>query len=549
VTVIDGLAAMGRLLRSVIEDGYRTQLRVAPRSYSVHYWLLKHVPPLRAVTKLALTRVGARSLSRAIAEHSPDVVVSTYPLITVVLGHLRRRRMLAVPAVATITDMTGLFFWAQRGIDMHLVMYEASVRDVERIAGPGSVQIVRPLIAAEFLEPRDPAAARAALGLPRGGHVVVVSGGGWGVGDIAGAVQELTQIPDTTIVCITGRNVDVRERIAERFAGTDRVRVLGFTDQMSELLAAADVLVHSTGGVTCLEAMARGCPVVSYGLPVGHAKLNTARMAKHELLALASSTEELVEHVERSQRGDAAHRPPAASTNRPDAAQAVLAAPKRVRPIARWRLRTVRIATSVLLALSVGTWLLSTDEIDALAAVIVGHQVRTVATHGLDAVAVIVRSPTGEVAAAAAQLHQAGVSASFANTVVPSPAILARLHSLGDDAMPAIKRSSLFGWIHTPAQLRREARELHLHHHFFYLAAANATLGQILLAHVDGAAAVAGSVQLDSHSPRFSRALRPGDVVVITLDGPAGSSRMLDRVVSALHSSGLSGLAFSTLAS
>jgi len=34
--------------------------------------------------------------------------------------------------------------------------------------------------------------------------------------------------------------------------------------------------------------MVRGCPVVSYGLPVGHAKLNTRRMAEHELLAFAT---------------------------------------------------------------------------------------------------------------------------------------------------------------------------------------------------------------------------------------------------------------------
>jgi hypothetical protein len=237
-----------------------------------------------------------------------------------------------------------------------------------------------------------------------------------------------------------------------------------------------------------------------------------------------------------------------AALARPDAARAVLDASHRVRPIARWRLRAVRVFTSMLLALSVGTWLLSTDEIDALAAVVVGHPVHTVATHGLDAVAVIVRSPVGEIPAAAATLHRAGVSASFASTVAPDRATLVRLAALGDSAMPAIKRSSLFGWIHTPAELRRDARKLHLEHRFFYLAAPNATLGQILLARVDGAVAVDGSVQLSSRAPRPLRALRPGDVVVVTLAGSAGSSLMLERIVSLLRSDGLSGLSFSTLA-
>ena len=135
---------------------------------------------------------------------------------------------------------------------------------------------MRPLIAAEFLEPRDRGAARAALGLPARGHVVVVSGGGWGVGDLEGAVDRAAATPR--------HDGDLRRRAQRGRARApgralrgdrDRVRVLGFTDRMPDLLAAADVLVHSTGGVTCLEAMARGCPVVSYGLPVGHAKLNT----------------------------------------------------------------------------------------------------------------------------------------------------------------------------------------------------------------------------------------------------------------------------------
>ena len=547
VTLIDGLAAMGPLLRSIVSDGYKRQLRVAPRSYSLYYWLLKHAPPVRGLTKLMLTRLGAKPLRRAIAEHHPDVVVSTYPAITVVLGYMRRRHLLDVPAVATITDMTGLFFWAQRGIDTHLVMYEASVRDVERIAGRGSAQVVRPLIAAEFLAPRDPGAARAALDLPRNGRVVVVSGGGWGVGDLAGAVEELERIPEATIVCVTGRNEPVRARLAERFAGSDRVRVLGFTDRMADLLAAADVLVHSTGGVTCLEAMARGCPVVSYGLPVGHAKLNTRRMAEAELLALASTTKELVAHVERSGCGGRAcgELAPGASLQ-PNAAEAVLRAPTRVRPIARWRLRTARIATSIVLAVGAGAWVLSTDELNALAAVLVSHgPVKTINTHGIDAVAVIVRTEPRDVAAVARTLKRDGIGASFASNLVPSSATIRRLHYLGDDVMPSIRRRpGLFGWIHTTSELRHAATRFHLHRHFYYLTPANPSFGALLLAHAAGAVPVDGAVQLGSRAPGLSRPLRPGDVVVLTLDGSAGATREIDRVVSALRESRLSGLPF-----
>src|SRR4029077_350916 len=133
-----------------------------------------------------------------------------------------------------------------------------------------------------------------------------------------------TAIPDATVICLAGRNAAEQQRLGRRYAAIDRVRVLGFTDQMPDLLAAADVLVHSTGGVTCLEAMARGCPVVSYGLPVGHAKLNTKRMAEHEFVLLADTAQELVRHVEWGCAARVLRPAAAAAAGAVDAASAVL---------------------------------------------------------------------------------------------------------------------------------------------------------------------------------------------------------------------------------
>ncbi|HEX4034029.1 MAG TPA: glycosyltransferase [Solirubrobacteraceae bacterium] len=547
VTIIDGLAAMGERLRSVVEDGYRTQLRVSPRSYSVYYWMLEHLAPMRFLTRLVLCRLGAAPLRRAIVAHDPDVVVSTYPAITVVLSNLRRRHQLGIPTVATITDMTGLFFWAQRGIDTHLVMYDQSVRDVERIAGAGSAQVVRPLIAAEFLEPRERESARAALDLPASGRVIVVSGGGWGVGDLEGAVEGLVGIRDSTVVCLTGRNESEYARLMERFASAPSVRVLGFTDRMPELLAAADVLVHSTGGVTCLEAMASGCPVVAYGLPVGHAKLNTRKMAEHEYVLLAEDAAELVERVE---RGCAASSPvPAISRGVVlDAASAVLSAPRRVTQIARWRVRAASIGVAAVLSLGAGTWVMSTDEVAAFASVIGIHPVKTVKTT-YSAVGVIVYAPNAAPPALAHRLHRDGLSGSIALSIAPAAGTERRLHSEGDIVMPTIGHSGLLGWIKTPAQLRHEAHALHLRHHFFYLEPQAPSLGDLLLARTAGGIPVRGSMTLGAGASIPAKSLHAGDVVVLTLRSRHPKLAMIDRLARVLHSDGLLGLPLSSLLS
>lgn len=574
VTVIDGLAAMGPLLQPVVEDGYRVQLRFFPWTYSVVYSLLERVAPVRLLARRLLCLFGSRPLARRIAEHEPDVIVSTYPAVTVVLARLRRTGIVDCPTVATITDLTGLFFWAQPGIDTHLVMYGESVPSVERIAGRGSARLVRPLISAEFLQPRSQIQARRALGLPEEGRMLVVSGGGWGVGDIEGAVRELAQIPDvSSIVCLAGRNEQLRERLLDDFAREPRVHVYGFTERMPEILASADALVHSTGGVTCLEAKAMGTPVVSYGLPVGHARLNTRAMAELGLLRLANDTRELRAHVEasfaeRHALGVASQHPHEGllaiagqnalagtvlaevvehdelSSTEPDpaAVELVLDAPHRVSPIPLWRLRLAAFVTQFVLVLGIGTWLMSTDEVTSVAGAILHvHPLKRVSTTNPD-VGLIVRAPAEDVPLLANKLASAGIHVSFADGGAHSPVTIATLRALGDQLLPEMPRSgSPLRWVRTRGALSSQAHALGLHHRFYFLQPAGGlTVGQLVLARTANATPVAGEFWLNGDDPLAHRHVRAGDVLIVSVGGVRSSLGGLERIVSSLRSRGLS---------
>jgi UDP-N-acetylglucosamine:LPS N-acetylglucosamine transferase len=580
VTVIDGLAAMGPLLQPVVEDGYRVQLRFFPWTYTVVYWLLESVGPIRVLARKLLCLFGSRPLARRIAEHEPDVVVSTYPAVTVVLARLRRTRRVHCPTVATITDLTGLFFWAQPGIDTHLVMYGESLDSVERIAGEGSAHLVRPLISSEFLDERSQANSRRALDLPVDGRLVVVSGGGWGVGDVQGAVHEIASLPDVSaIVCLAGRNEQLHKRLSDDFSGVPRVHVYGFTDRMPEILAAADTLVHSTGGVTCLEAKATGTPVVSYGLPVGHARLNTRAMADLGLLRLANNTSELREHVQASfaehhnlsgrvphpreglvavagentlsapELADPPH-PQLAGVGGlqqgprldPAAVDLVLDAPRRVSPIPLWRLRMVAFVTQLALLLALSAWLMSTDEVTAFAGLFLGvHPLKRVETTKPE-VGLVVRAPAGEVMLVARGLAGSGIHASFADNGADASLTIAGLRALGDELVPEMPHSgSFFRWVRTRGTLRSQARALGLHHRFYFLQPPNGlTVGQLVLARSTGAIPVAGALRLTATGPLPQRPMRAGDVLVVSVDGSLSSLRGVERIVSWLRSGGLS---------
>ena len=257
------------------------------------FWLCNDVGPTRRLMNWGLGVLARRRTIERIEAFRPDVVVATYPGATLVLGELRASGRLRVPAVSAITDLAALRSWTHPAIDVHLITHPESTAEVRELAPASAIRAVSGFTSPGFDRLLDSPRAREAFGLAPEGPVIVVSGGGWAVGDLEGAVAEAIAVPAANAVCLTGRNEDVRAAVETAFAGEPRVTVLGFTDRIAELFAAADVLVHSTAGLTVLEALISGCRVISYGWGHGHVRVNNRAFVRFGLAEVASDRAEL----------------------------------------------------------------------------------------------------------------------------------------------------------------------------------------------------------------------------------------------------------------
>lgn len=282
VDFLDAAPWAGRLIKRV----YELQLASAPWAYEATYRIWFAGPVLCAPLACLLTLVFGRRLRQWAAELGASTVVSTYPLASVVLGRLRRRRYrrLAVPAVTFVTDFAVHPLWVHRGIDLNLCVHPDSAAQAARTTGrparsPG------PLVTQRFrskLPGRGE--AREQLGLPAGARVALVVAGSWGVGEVEQTFDALLATGTYLPVVVCGTNEELRRRLAARGQGV----VLGWTDAMPALMAAADVLVQNAGGLTCMEAFAVGLPVVSYRPIPGHGRQNAIDMERAGVAAFAT---------------------------------------------------------------------------------------------------------------------------------------------------------------------------------------------------------------------------------------------------------------------
>jgi processive 1,2-diacylglycerol beta-glucosyltransferase len=292
VEIADFLAMVRPSVRGVIMGGSQFHSGWGARAFDLEFRLITEVRPTIWLATTLLMGLGGRGTAAAVDAADPDVVVSTYPAATEVLGRLRQRGRVPVPVVSAITDLAALRYWAHPAVDLHLITHPESAEEVRSIAPASAIECVRGLTGPAFYAPLDPAEGRRALGLRPEGPIVLVSGGGWAVGDLAGAA-EVALAEGSAVVCLCGRNERVLTALRSRFEGREGLEILGFSDRMAELLAASDVLVHSTAGLTVLEAIMRGCRVISFGWGHGHIAVNNAAYERFGLARVATTPEEL----------------------------------------------------------------------------------------------------------------------------------------------------------------------------------------------------------------------------------------------------------------
>jgi len=115
-----------------------------------------------------------------------------------------------------------------------------------------------------FSEPKDRAACLAKHGLAGNRPVILQMAGGFGVGPIEKLHNAILAVEEPLeVVVVAGRNEEARQQV-ERLPLPPRHRrtVLGFTDQIDELMAVADLVVSKPGGLTTSEVLARGTVLV-----------------------------------------------------------------------------------------------------------------------------------------------------------------------------------------------------------------------------------------------------------------------------------------------
>ena len=344
VVIENALRRVGRWAEWFIVSTYTAQLHHAPWSYDALYRAIVRFGPFARFCKWLTGFLGARKIAKVIAAGDADVVLTTYHLASAMLARLRRKGRLPIPAAALITDIAPHPMWINPGLDAHIVLHPSAVAAVEK-AAKGPVVVAAPPVQPKFRTPSS--ANRRALGLRAGDHVALIVGGDWGVGSLERAAHACAEAGWRSLV-VCGRNEHLRKRLEK--ASPESAVVFGFVDDMPALMDAADVVVLSGPGATCLESFARRRSIVFYEPIAGHGIDNARYLEQCGIARFPRTEHEFVDELRaRRDHGPSLEVARAARLfDAPSVADIVL----RLAPPAPSRRRTVRKAAVLVVGLA-----------------------------------------------------------------------------------------------------------------------------------------------------------------------------------------------------
>jgi len=280
---------------------YLKLLATFPQAYGTMYgW--GNDSSLALFGRRQVSRYLAKKMQRYILNYNPTAIVCTHATPAGLIAYLRRNSGLQVPTFAVVTDFVVHRLWVYPEINRYYVADETlrQFLDQQGIASERSRAFGIP-VDASFSTNVSRNTILQRLNLPTDGKNILIMGGGAGILPMANILTACDRLnAPVCFIAVTGKNHKLYNELsalAKRLSHP--VRVLGFVNNVHELMSCADILLSKPGGMTSAEALACGLPMIIFKPIPGQEEANTRFLVERNYAIRADTVEIVKEYLQR----------------------------------------------------------------------------------------------------------------------------------------------------------------------------------------------------------------------------------------------------------
>lgn len=229
-------------------------------------------------------RILASRLKNAVLAANPDLIVATQMYPNALLSRYVQNGVITQPIVGVLTDYGAHGLWARNSTELFCVSHENVARTLrDKGINGDQISVTGIPLMPGFTAPPSQFEARQSLGLDAT-PTVLVTGGQCGIG-LYESVKRMVEDPSLgyRVLITAGRAPADPALLALEQQAPRRLKVLPWSDNMVNLLRAADVVVGKPGGLTVSESLASGRPFIATCCLGGQEQHNVDYLQTHQV--------------------------------------------------------------------------------------------------------------------------------------------------------------------------------------------------------------------------------------------------------------------------
>lgn len=276
--LLDSFSHTNPILSKMTLHAYLAALKVAPEIWEMMYDNPEFKERTTKIREL-LNRGNSKKLQSLLDDFAPDVVVCTQGFACGVMASWKRAFNRATPRlVGVLTDFVAHRYWADPAVDLYVAPNE-EIRQtlVSQGVEVDRVQVTGIPISDRYRTAVDRTATLRALKLKADLPKVLLMGGSLGLGPMKAVIRKLDKLPQPfEIIAVTGQNEELMDSLTRRGAKLrHQTKILGFVDNIHELMDIAEFIITKPGGITTAEALVKRLPMIIVSPIPGQEAKNT----------------------------------------------------------------------------------------------------------------------------------------------------------------------------------------------------------------------------------------------------------------------------------
>lgn len=264
---IDVLQLTNTTFRRLYGTAYLDLVNRAPHVLGYFYDVMDRPPSSQRKSdrlRLLVEKLNLRPLVKFLQHKPRDLIINTHFLPAEIIASLRRRHAVSVPHFTVTTDFETHRLWVNQPCDRYFTATGEGAAYLAHWGVPeADIRVTGIPLHPAFNRPHDRVECLKRQGLVGDRPILLQMAGGFGVGPIAELFQAVLSVKTPLeIVVVAGRNDALRVQLELlQTPEHHRVKIIGFTAEIDELMAVADVVMTKPGGLTTSEALASGAAI------------------------------------------------------------------------------------------------------------------------------------------------------------------------------------------------------------------------------------------------------------------------------------------------